>query len=112
MVIKKGEIYLVDFDDGRGSEQGGVRPAVVVQNDIGNKHSPTTIVCPLTSRIKKNMPTHVSLTTADGSVERPSTVLCEQVRTTDKTRLLKKLGEIYNQQKKAEITEKLLVAIN
>ena len=94
MTMTRGEIYLVDLTGEVGAEQGGIRPAVIVQNDVGNKHSPTTMVCPMTSSSKKYlMPTHVELTLADG-VARRSICLCEQIRTIDKSRIIKKLGEI------------------
>ena len=111
MIVKRGDIYLVDFGKAQGSEQGGIRPAVIVQNDIGNKYSPTTIVCPLTSKAKKEMPTHVHLSSYDGTVEKPSVALCEQIQTTDKTRLIKKLGEIFSERKKEELTSKIIAAV-
>lgn len=86
ITIKRGQIYYADLSPARGSEQGGVRPVLIVQNDIGNKHSPTVIMCPLTTQIKNPLPTHVTLV---GGICAGSTVLCEQVRTIDKSRLKK-----------------------
>ena len=103
-MIKQGEIYLADLSDGCGSEQGGTRPVVIVQNDVGNRYSPTTIVCPITSKKKKTIPTHVFVAPGEG-VEKDSTVLCEQIRAVDQQRLIKKLGAI-RAQKMGEIKEK------
>ena len=91
--VKRGDIVLVDFGFTNGSVQGGIRPAVVVQNDVGNAYSPTAIVCPMTSKQKKNIPTHVCLTEMDGS-NKTSLLLCEQIITIDKTKFLKKLGKV------------------
>lgn len=109
-MIHRGEIYLIDLSNQVGSEQGGVRPAVVVQNEMGNTYSPTTIVCPLTSKKKTMSATHVCLTPEDAGVMTESTVLCEQVRVIDKTRIRKKLGEIKNLAKINDINQKILVS--
>lgn len=90
--IKRGDVFLAKLT-GQGSEQTGVRPVVIIQNDVGNKYSPTTVVVSLTSQTKKNIPTHVELNPEDG-VCKPSTALCEQPLTVDKTRLMKKLGQL------------------
>ena len=93
MRVYRGEVYLVDFGIGYGSEQGGVRPAVVVQNDIGNKYSPTTIVVPVTSRqTKAHIPTHVRIKGACFS--KKSLALTKQVVTIDKRRIIKKMGNV------------------
>lgn len=88
--IKKGDIYLADMDPAIGSEQGGVRPVLVIQNNKGNKFSPTTIVACLTSRVhtKANLPTHYLLPD-DIGLKYPSMVMLEQIFTIDKTRLIK-----------------------
>lgn len=109
--MHRGEIYLVDLSNTVGSEQNGVRPAVVVQNEQGNLHSPTTIICPLTSKDKTPIATHVTLTPQDADVLKPSTTLCEQVRVIDKARLKRKLGEIKNRAKIEEINRKLMLSI-
>lgn len=109
--MRRGEIYLVDLSDQIGCEQSGVRPAVIVQNEQGNLRSPTTIVCPLTSQIKSPISTHVVLTPDDAGILKVSTVLCEQVRVVDKTRLKKKLGEVFNQNKIEDINKKLMISI-
>ena len=83
-----------------------MRPVVIVQNDVGNKYSPTTVVVSLTSQTKKNIPTHVELNPEDG-VRKPSTALCEQPLTVDKTRLMKKLGQL-SENKIEAITNNIL----
>lgn len=94
----KGDIFLVDFGKGSGSEQQGVRPAVIVQNDIGNKHSTTVIVAAITSKGKKRLPTHVNIRKGGKSnLSFDSTVLLEQIRTIDKKRIQgKKVGQVEN----------------
>lgn len=109
-MIHRGEIYLIDLSNQVGSEQSGIRPAVIVQNEIGNQYSPTTIVCPLTSKKKNMSATHVSLTPEDAGVVQDSVVLCEQVRVIDKARIKKKLGEVINLSKIEDINKKILVS--
>lgn len=109
--MHRGEIYLVDLSDQVGSEQTGIRPALIVQNDQGNLHSPTTIICPLTSQDKTPIETHVTITPMDAGILKNSTVLCEQVRVVDKRRLKKKLGEIINRNKIEDINKKLMISI-
>lgn len=109
-MIHRGEIYLIDLSNQVGSEQSGIRPAIVVQNEAGNQHSPTTIVCPLTSKNKTMAATHVVLTPEDAGVIVDSTVLCEQVRVIDKQRIRKKLGEVRNLQKIEDINSKILIS--
>ena len=108
--VCRGEIYLIDLTGYVGSEQSGIRPAVILQNDTGNEHSPTTIVAPLTSRSKRMSATHVILTPADAGVAKDSTVLCEQVRVIDKTRIKKKLGKISSQKKLNDINTKIMIS--
>lgn len=110
-MIYRGEIYLIDLSDYIGSEQNGIRPAVIVQNNVGNNHSPTTIICPLTSKQKVMAATHVSLTPEDAGVIKESTVLCEQVRVIDKTRIKKKLGEVRNLEKIEDINQKIALSL-
>ena len=109
-MIQRGDIYLIDLTDNVGSEQGGVRPAVVVQNDVGNQYAPTTIICPITSRDKTMGATHVCLKVHDAGLLKDSTVLCEQVRVVDKTRLKKKLGSITNAKKMEDINKKIMIS--
>ncbi len=86
--LKRGDVVMIDCGKVVGSEQGGIRPAVVVQNDVGNKHSPTTIVAMVTSQEKPNLPTHVRI---HGKFRTPSCVLLEQVRTISLERVTKYL---------------------
>jgi mRNA interferase MazF len=91
--IKRGDIYYADLSPVIGSEQGGVRPVLVIQNDVGNKYSPTTIVSAITSQINKaKLPTHVEINAADYGLNKDSVVLLEQVRTIDKKRFREKIG--------------------
>jgi mRNA interferase MazF len=108
--VIRGGIYLVDLRERVGSEQGGLRPVVVIQNDTGNRFSPTTIICPLTSKNKQMKETHVMLTPDDCGVIMNSTVLCEQITTIDKSRIKSKVGEIRNPQKICDIEEKILIS--
>jgi mRNA interferase MazF len=92
-MIKRGEIYFAQLNPVIGSEQGGIRPVLVVQNDIGNQYSPTTIVLAITSQINKaKLPTHVELKAATYGLERDSVILTEQIRTIDKTRLKQRIA--------------------
>lgn len=94
MVIKRGDIYYADLSPVVGSEQGGLRPVLIVQNDMGNKHSPTTIVAIITSKASKaKLPTHIWLSVTDG-FKVNSMVMCEQLRTIDKSRLKGYIGHI------------------
>ena len=108
-MIKRGDIYLVDLTDALGSEQSGVRPAIIMQNDIGNEHSPTTLIVPLTSKKKGMAATHVTISPEDGVI-RESEAECEQVRVADKTRLVKHVGVITNPDVLKEINSKIMVA--
>lgn len=92
MVIKRGDIYYADLRPVIGSEQGGVRPVLIVQNDIGNKHSPTVICAAITSRMNKaKLPTHVEIDADKYGIVKDSVILLEQVRTIDKSRLKEKV---------------------
>ncbi len=94
-MIKRGELYYADLSPVVGSEQGGIRPILIVQNDIGNKYSPTVIAAAVTSKINKaKLPTHIELTAADFGLARDSVVLLEQIRTLDKRRLKERIGEL------------------
>ncbi len=95
MQITRGDIYFADLSPVVGSEQGGVRPVLVVQNDVGNKFSPTVIVAAITSKIAKSqLPIHVEVTREDHGLDRDSVVLCEQIRTIDKRRLREKIAHL------------------
>src|SRR5690606_15055849 len=92
-MVRRGEIYYADLSPVVGSEQGGVRPVLVVQNDIGNKYSPTVIVAAITSQIHKGkLPTHVEISASDYGLPKDSVILLEQIRTIDKKRLKEKIG--------------------
>lgn len=97
MSVKRGEIYYADLSPVVGSEQGGIRPVLIVQNDVGNRHSPTVIAAAITSRLDKaKLPTHISLDAASCGLQRDSIVLLEQIRTIDKKRLKDKMGSLDN----------------
>lgn len=95
MRVKRGEIYYADLGKPVGSEQGGLRPVVIIQNDSGNFYSPTVIVAAVSSRVEKlNLPTHFFLDRNKSGLPKDSIVLLEQLRTLDKTRLKKPVGQI------------------
>lgn len=94
MECKKGEIYLVDWSPARGNEQEGCRPALIIQNDIGNKYSPTTIVAAISTNITKKYPFHVHLMPEESGLNEPSVVKLEHIMTIDKSRLIKKIGNV------------------
>ena len=88
MLIRRGDIYYADLRPVVGSEQGGVRPVLIIQNDVGNRHSPTVICAAITSRMNKaKLPTHIELNAARNHMVKDSVILLEQLRTIDKTRL-------------------------
>ncbi len=94
MNVKRGELYYADLSPVVGSEQGGIRPVLVVQNDVGNKYSPTIIAVAITSKINKaKLPTHIELPSAYG-LAKDSVILMEQIRTLDKKRLKERIGEL------------------
>lgn len=94
MIVKRGDIFYADLSPVIGSEQGGVRPVLVVQNDVGNKYSPTIIVAAITSQINKaKLPTHIEINAPDYGLPKDSVVLLEQIRTIDKKRLREKIGK-------------------
>lgn len=93
--VKRGDIFYADLSPVVGSEQGGTRPVLIVQNDTGNKHSPTVIAAAITSQTgKAKLPTHISLTGRDVGLSKDSIVLLEQIRTIDKRRLKERMGEL------------------
>ena len=95
MQIKRGDIYYADLSPVIGSEQGGVRPVVVVQNDVGNKYSPTVIAAAITSKINKaKLPTHIEINAENFGLPKDSVVLAEQIRTIDKKRLKERIGRL------------------
>ena len=97
MTVKRGDIYYADLRPVVGSEQGGVRPVLIVQNDIGNKYSPTVIAAAITSQHQKaKLPTHIEINGVKSGLAKDSVVLLEQIRTIDKRRLREKMGEVEN----------------
>ncbi len=95
MIVKRGDIYYADLSPVVGSEQGGIRPVLIIQNDVGNKYSPTVIAAAITSQINKaKMPTHIELLAKDYGLHKDSVILTEQVRTIDKKRLREKIGRL------------------
>lgn len=95
MVIKRGDIFYADLSPVIGSEQGGVRPVLIVQNDVGNKYSPTVIASAITSQINKaKLPTHIELKANEYGLQKDSVILLEQIRTIDKRRLKEKIGHL------------------
>ena len=111
MDIKRGELYYADLSPVIGSEQGGVRPVLVVQNDVGNKYSPTVIAAAVTSKIDKaKLPTHIELSAREYGLSKDSVVLLEQIRTLDKTRLKERIGQV-SADKMRKINEALLVSL-
>lgn len=95
MTVKRGEIYYADLSPVVGSEQGGVRPVLIIQNDVGNRFSPTVIAAAITSqKDKTRLPTHIQLNSRDCGLARDSVVLLEQVRTIDKRRLKERMGKV------------------
>lgn len=97
MTIRRGDIYYADLSPVVGSEQGGVRPVLIVQNDVGNKFSPTVIAAAITSQqFKTNLPTHIQVNANQCGLSKDSIVLLEQVRTIDKCRLKERMGNLDN----------------
>ena len=97
MIIKRGDIFLANLEPIRGSEQGGIRPVLIIQNDISNKHSPVTIIAAITSKIfEKEFPTNVFVSKEDSKLDKDSTILLNQVRTIDNSRLIKRIGSLDN----------------
>jgi mRNA interferase MazF len=95
VIIKRGDIFYADLSPVIGSEQGGVRPVLIVQNDIGNKYSPTVIAAAITSQINKaKLPTHIEISAQDYGLQKDSVILLEQIRTIDKKRLRERIGHL------------------
>lgn len=109
--IMRGEIYLADLEPTIGSEQGGTRPVLVLQNDIGNRHSPTTIVAAITTKMlgKHSMPTHLYITPECG-IAYHSVVLLEQIRVIDKARIIRYLGALTSEQMRI-VDQKLVISL-
>ncbi len=111
MTIKRGELYYADLSPVVGSEQGGVRPVLVVQNDVGNKYSPTVIAAAVTSKINKaKLPTHIELPSSQYGLARDSVILLEQIRTLDKRRLKERIGEL-NDATMSKVDQAILISL-
>ena len=94
MVIKRGDMFYADLSPVVGSEQGGIRPVLIIQNDVGNKHSPTVIAAITSQTTKNKLPTHIEISPEESGLKADSIVLTEQIRTIDKSRLKEKIGHI------------------
>ena len=106
-----GDVVFVDFtDNSRDSEQNGIRPAIIIQNDKGNEHSPTTIVASITSQEKRYLPTHVMVKPYQSGLNKVSTILMEQIRTIDKSRIISKVGHIEPDWLKEKIKKSLTIS--
>lgn len=111
MVVKRGDIFYADLSPVVGSEQGGIRPVIIIQNDIGNKYSPTVIVAAITSQINKaKLPTHVEISSEEYGLNKDSVVLLEQIRTLDKKRLKEKIGHMSDEDM-AKVKEALIISM-
>ena len=111
MNIKRGELYYADLSPVVGSEQGGVRPVLVVQNDVGNKYSPTVIAAAVTSKITKaKLPTHIELPCNSYGLQKDSVILLEQIRTLDKRRLKERIGEL-NENTMTRVDKAILISL-
>lgn len=99
MIVKRGDMFYADLSPVVGSEQGGIRPVLIIQNDLGNKYSPTVIAAAITSQTNKaKLPTHIELGENTSGLKSNSVVLAEQIRTIDKSRLKEKIGHIDDNQ--------------
>ncbi len=109
--VKRGDIYYADLSPVVGSEQGGMRPVLIVQNDTGNRHSPTVIAAAITSQTgKANLPTHISIEAKTYGLQRDSVILLEQIRTIDKRRLRERMGKL-DEQAMSRVNNALAVSI-
>jgi len=109
--VKRGDIFYADLSPVVGSEQGGVRPVIIIQNDIGNKYSPTVIISAITSQINKaKLPTHVEISSEEYGLNKDSVVLLEQIRTLDKRRLKEKIGHMSDEDM-SKVNQALLISI-
>ena len=114
MEVRCGDIFLVTLDPAVGSEQGRTRPALIIQNDLGNKFSPTTIIAPITSKVfEKEFPINVYISSKDSGLDHDSTILLNQIRAVDKLRLVRKLSKLDNLiMKKVNLAAKLSLGLD
>lgn len=109
--MRRGEVFLADLSPVKGSEQGGKRPVVIIQNDVGNKYSPTVIVAAITAKINKaRIPTHVEIGKTNHHLDKDSVILLEQIRTIDKNRLIDKLT-VLSEEKMSEVNQALAISL-
>lgn len=108
--IKRGDIYYADLSPVIGSEQGGIRPVLIIQNDVGNKYSPTVIAAAITSKLNKSrLPTHIEVDAREYGLAKDSIILLEQIRTLDKQRLKERMGHL-NENKMTDVNKALFVS--
>ncbi|WEK55007.1 MAG: type II toxin-antitoxin system PemK/MazF family toxin [Candidatus Cohnella colombiensis] len=111
MIVKRGDVYYAELSPVVGSEQGGVRPVLIIQNDIGNRFSPTVIVAAITAQIQKaKLPTHVEIEAKTHGMERDSVILMEQIRTIDKQRLTDKITHL-DEETMRKVDEALQISV-
>ena len=111
MIVKRGDVYFADLSPVVGSEQGGIRPVLIIQNDIGNRFSPTVIVAAITAQIQKaKLPTHVEINAKRYGFDRDSVILLEQVRTIDKQRLTDKITHL-DDDMMARVNDALMISL-
>ena len=111
MIVRRGDMFYADLSPVVGSEQGGIRPVVIIQNDMGNKHSPTVIAAAITSQMGKiKLPTHIEIGPQNSNLKSESIVLTEQIRTIDKSRLKEKIGHIDDTKVMSQINNALGVS--
>lgn len=109
--VKRGDIFYADLSPVVGSEQGGIRPVIIIQNNIGNRYSPTVIISAITSQINKaKLPTHVEISSEEYGLNRDSVVLLEQIRTIDKKRLKEKIGHM-TEEDMNKVNKSLLISL-
>lgn len=111
VVVRRGDIFFADLSPVVGSEQGGTRPVLILQNDIGNRYSPTTIVCAVTSQLlKTKLPIHVEVRAGESQLDRDSVILLEQVRTIDKRRLKERIAHL-SPELMARVNQAILISL-
>ena len=112
MIVKRGDVYFADLSPVVGSEQGGVRPVLIIQNDIGNRFSPTVVVAAITAQIQKaKLPTHVEIDAKKYGFDRDSVILLEQIRTIDKQRLTDKITHL-DEDMMANVNEAIQISLS
>ena len=111
--IKRGDLVLVDLEPIRGSEQGGIRPCLIIQNDKGNKYSPLTIIAPLTSKIfSKEFPTNILVSKEDSKLNKDSTILLNQIKTIDKLRVVRRISNLsHSSMRKVDLAIKISLGL-